>query len=411
MMAEDWNNLWAKLALTDEEQSVVAIEKSWVEDTFERSGHCLVGKLMTKKMVNVEALKIVLSKVWKVSRSLDTKEEGDKMFLFYFGNKKEKDRVLLTQPWSFNKSLLVLSKMDGFSTPDAINMDWCSFWVQIHGLPFGLMNERVGIVIGESLGDVEEVETTTDNVAWGKFVRVRVHLNVHKPLRRVGRISLENGKNLVVSFKFEKFPDVCYACGCLDQQKSDCDLAFSMKKMTGGFSREYGAWLRAETPHFIPHKNDATVLGEEVVSGNQVQGVPNFGRIRLPNRDEICGQGGKKRGTTEGDKENQGNRENHGLALAGKSILNLQQDAALVNRLDLGSSGPIVLHGSASSTKGLPIDGPNKRRAEQQRTKKVNGVPLIISTETGLDSQTRRSSSIYYAVIAEGWGPLVQFKN
>ncbi|XVF09603.1 hypothetical protein REPUB_Repub07fG0108000 [Reevesia pubescens] len=63
-------------------------------------------------------------------------------------------------------------EFDGLSKPYSISMDWCPFWIQIHELPIGFMNEKVGIVLGDSLGDVEEVETSEGKLAWGKFMRL-----------------------------------------------------------------------------------------------------------------------------------------------------------------------------------------------------------------------------------------------
>ena len=37
-------------------------------------------------------------------------------------------------------------------------MEWCSFNVQIHGLSFDMLTGKIGIVLGESIGDVEEVD-------------------------------------------------------------------------------------------------------------------------------------------------------------------------------------------------------------------------------------------------------------
>ena len=51
------------------------------------------------------------------------------------------------------------------SSLEDVNMDWCSFWVQIHGLPLGLMIEKIGIVVEESMGEVFEVNTTDDQLA------------------------------------------------------------------------------------------------------------------------------------------------------------------------------------------------------------------------------------------------------
>ena len=74
----------------------------------------------------------------------------------------------------FNKPLLVLKKIEGELRPKNINMDWCSFIVQIHGLPFGLMIEKIKVIIGEVIGDVIEIEFKEDKSTWSKFFKVRV---------------------------------------------------------------------------------------------------------------------------------------------------------------------------------------------------------------------------------------------
>ena len=96
----------------------------------------------------------------------------------------EKDRVLQKQPLSFNKSLLILQEINGDVKPKEVNMDWCPFTVQVHGLPLGMMTKKIGVVLGEFLGDVEKVETNEDQNALRKFLRVRVAINITKLLKR-----------------------------------------------------------------------------------------------------------------------------------------------------------------------------------------------------------------------------------
>ena len=158
-MTEGLEEIWNKLTLTEEEQEDILVEKEWVEDISEAGKNCLLGKMLMRKPVNMEAMRSVFIKIWKVSAGLSIREIDDRIFIFRFGNGLEKEREIQKQPWSFNKSLLVLRDFDGMSKPEDINMDWCPFWVQVHGLPLGLMNERIGLVLGESIGDVEEVET------------------------------------------------------------------------------------------------------------------------------------------------------------------------------------------------------------------------------------------------------------
>ncbi|XVF04182.1 hypothetical protein REPUB_Repub05bG0060000 [Reevesia pubescens] len=146
-MVEDLSHLWSKLSLTEAEQEEVLVDNEWVVETVQQSVHCLVGKLMTRKSVNVEAMNTVLSRVWKV---------------------------------------------------------------QIHGLPLGLMNEKMGIVMGESLGDIEELRLMSINLL-------------------------------------------------KDHHEMECDLAVEMRMKYGSIVREYGAWMRAEGKLVRLGKDDGAV--------------------------------------------------------------------------------------------------------------------------------------------------------
>ncbi|XVF77926.1 hypothetical protein PTKIN_Ptkin14bG0087200 [Pterospermum kingtungense] len=98
---------------------------------------------------------------------------------FNVDDEGDKDRVMVHQPWSFNKSLSVLQEFDKNLSPEKVNYEWCPLWVHIHDLPLALMNEHLGIVIGESLGEVEEVEFGDNSTSEGStFWRCTVKTGV-----------------------------------------------------------------------------------------------------------------------------------------------------------------------------------------------------------------------------------------
>ena len=55
--------LWSKLSLTEDEQSDVIVEKEPLDDQLEVKQNCLLGKLMTCKHVNVDAMNSVFMKI------------------------------------------------------------------------------------------------------------------------------------------------------------------------------------------------------------------------------------------------------------------------------------------------------------------------------------------------------------
>ena len=59
---------------------------------------------------------------------------------------------------------------------------------------------RRSIVLGDAIGDLEEVEVDDGQFAWGKDLKVRVSMNVTNPLKRGKVISIAGGRKFWLCF-------------------------------------------------------------------------------------------------------------------------------------------------------------------------------------------------------------------
>ncbi|XVF72572.1 hypothetical protein PTKIN_Ptkin12aG0131700 [Pterospermum kingtungense] len=109
---------------------------------------------------------------------------GKLLLLKLYGSIVERARVFFKQPWSFNKALLVLEEIIGDEVLEDMILKRCPFWVQLHRIPLNLMSNKVGIVFEEKISDVEELETGKDCRSMRKWMRVRVNIDITKPLKK-----------------------------------------------------------------------------------------------------------------------------------------------------------------------------------------------------------------------------------
>jgi len=81
-----------------------------------------------------------------------------------------------------------------------------------------------------------------------------VLLDIFQPFYRGRLITLEDGKNHWVSFKYERLPNLCYWCGCLTHGDRDCTTWIESEGGLNSEDQQFGSWLRASPFNFVRKK-------------------------------------------------------------------------------------------------------------------------------------------------------------
>jgi hypothetical protein len=113
------------------------------------------------------------------SPSTRRQESGEHWIFFRKGR-----RALDDGPWMISKELLVVADFDGSKSLDEIDFSSIPSRIRVARLPVGLMTRSTTQVIGDEVGTFMEVDFESDDVAAGRFLRVKVRLDIHKPLQR-----------------------------------------------------------------------------------------------------------------------------------------------------------------------------------------------------------------------------------
>lgn len=73
-----------------------------------------------------------------------------------------------------------------------MSFDTETFWIRMFSLPLSCMGRDMGYKLGSTVGEVEEVDTNEDGIGWGQFLRVRIKINIMKPLARGWMLKLKD---------------------------------------------------------------------------------------------------------------------------------------------------------------------------------------------------------------------------
>lgn len=220
------------LSLSDEEEELEILIENIPNNTADTSAS-LVGKFLTDKPIRGHMMTAKMAEFWHPGRGVNIKEIEPNLFTFKFFHFRDMQTILKKGPWYFDNNLLILNTLPDNTPAQSVPLLSVSFWVRIHDVPVGFMTERVGKDLGNFIGEFLEYDVKNSANHLRSYMRIRVLLDVSKPLKRQKKIKRPGGDSQIVKFKYERLGNFCYYCGALGHIEDYCDKLYSIDSDDG----------------------------------------------------------------------------------------------------------------------------------------------------------------------------------
>ncbi|KAK4397799.1 hypothetical protein Sango_1255400 [Sesamum angolense] len=231
----------ALVLMEEEDEGVMPSKGTWQGKPYEE-GFYLVGRILSSKVYKLEFVRTTLMAAMNPVKGMDISKIGEGRLLFKFYHKLDKSRVWERRPWTFDKNLVVQSEVAEDVNPLTIPLIWSSFHDHVQRLPVRQMTREMVEAIGHRIGRYED-SADSCQFMWDSSMRLRVELDISKPLKRFRQLRTTRGEGLVVSFTYERLPNFCYLCGLLGQVDRNCVRCYEEGFVESGGELQYGEWL------------------------------------------------------------------------------------------------------------------------------------------------------------------------
>ncbi|XP_074376886.1 uncharacterized protein LOC141718404 [Apium graveolens] len=225
---ENTDNIEIRLVVMDienEENEELVLDEGVKEET-NRFELCLVGRFLTEKNINVRVMKSKLADLWRPAMGITIKDTKPGLFLFQFYHLDDMLWVRNDGPWYFDNVLLVLNVISPGEDPTKVPLFEIDFWIQIYNLPVGYMLEAVEKQLGNFFGSFFEYDSNNNSSIWREFMRLKIRVDVRKPLKRKKKICKRDKSEVIVHVKYERLGYFCFTWGLLTHIERFCKKKF-----------------------------------------------------------------------------------------------------------------------------------------------------------------------------------------
>ncbi|CAN6991284.1 hypothetical protein BRARA_A03101 [Brassica rapa] len=179
----------------------------------------LIGRCMNPEKQKVNALLMMLPKIWKVEERVTGADLGKGMFQIHFEKEEDIEAVLESQPYHFDYWMISIARWQprmSRSFPSEI-----PFWIKVDGLPTEFWSTPALQSIGDAIGETTDVDLD--------FGKMRVVLDGFKELTLETTVEFKGGEfydeeEVPVSLKYEKLFGICKLCSSLCHDEDLCPL-------------------------------------------------------------------------------------------------------------------------------------------------------------------------------------------
>ena len=113
----------------------------------------LYRRMLSGKSVNKVRLKNMFESLWQNKGGVRIEDYTEGIVILTFESEAVKNRVIRGQPWYFTGSYLILVEADAMNQVSVDSFQKISFWVQVYGIPPGLLAKPYGESLGKEIAN------------------------------------------------------------------------------------------------------------------------------------------------------------------------------------------------------------------------------------------------------------------
>ena len=102
---EELTNTWSNLSLNEREGNRFSLQNQHRSSEF-----IIADKFLTKRVLNMEAVAKTFRQLWQSTGGFKIRNLEDHLVLFVFKNQRDVDWIFQSEPWCFDKHLVVLQR-------------------------------------------------------------------------------------------------------------------------------------------------------------------------------------------------------------------------------------------------------------------------------------------------------------
>lgn len=106
--------------------------------------------------------------------------------------------------------------------PFQVMLERANIWVQVYDLSRGFMSEKVARDIGNYVRIFVKVDTIFFSGMRKKFMRIRVSIDVNKPIKHKMKIKQSGGEGFLMNFKYKKLLSFYFLYGVIRHSNKFC---------------------------------------------------------------------------------------------------------------------------------------------------------------------------------------------
>jgi len=249
--------------------------------------HALIIRMFDKGIGYLQ-LKRRLKAKWALRGDFSLIDIGHDYYVTRFSNMEDYDHVMLNGPWMLGDNYLVIREWVPNFVPEDDRITKLTAWVRIPKLSVEYFNKQFLLhKIGQKIGRVIKIDSTTENVERGQYTRLCVEVDLTKPLLSKFRL---NGR--IWGIQYEGLKMICFKCGRQGHKEDVCptDTPTEVTDVVQAQSttpsadnhgvpqdRTYGSWMLVKKP---PRRSNNRTLSNSRNRGGQDPGDPNPPRLR-----------------------------------------------------------------------------------------------------------------------------------